>query len=79
MRRIFYVAFGATVGVLVVRRLTRAAESFTPEGLARNLGGAGDRVSGAVSAFLEDVRAGMVEREAELREALGLTGDEVAY
>ena len=65
MKRVFYIALGATVGVLVVRRLTAAAESLQPDHLAR-------RAAGGVQGFLADVRAGMTEREAELRSALGV-------
>ena len=64
-RRIFYIALGATVGILVVRRLTSAAESLQPENVAR-------KVVGSVQGFAHDVRAGMAEREGELRSALGI-------
>jgi uncharacterized protein DUF6167 len=72
MRRLFYVAFGATAGVLIVRRLTKAAESLTPAGMARNVDGARGRVGQALADFVDDVRAGMAAREIELREALGI-------
>jgi hypothetical protein len=70
--RLFYIALGATAGVLIVRRLTRAAQQFTPEGVARNVSGAGGRVGEAVAAFVDEVRAGMADRESELRSALGI-------
>ena len=63
--RVFYVVLGATAGVLLVRRITRAAQSWTPEGMT-------NRVGMAISDFVEDVRDGMAEREADLREALGI-------
>jgi hypothetical protein len=63
--RLFYIALGATAGVLVVRRLRRAAESWTPEGMSHRLGA-------AVAGFVDEVRDGMAEREAELRSALGI-------
>jgi hypothetical protein len=65
MKRVFYIALGATVGVLVVRRVTAAAESLQPDNVAR-------RIAGGVQGFFEDVRAGMSEREVELRAALGV-------
>jgi uncharacterized protein DUF6167 len=68
MKRIFWVAIGATVGVLVVRKLSKKAGQFTPQGVAQQLAGLGD----AVRAFGDDVRAGMTAREQELREALAL-------
>ncbi len=64
-RRIFYIALGATVGTLVVRRLTAAAESLQPDNMAR-------RLAGSVQSFVDDVRSGMSEREGELRTALGV-------
>lgn len=74
MRRAFWVALGATAGVLVVRKLTKTAERLTPEGLSNSasqaLGGLGEAVRG----FGAQVRAGMAEREAELRASLGLDG-----
>ncbi len=64
-RRLFYIALGATVGVLVMRRVSAAAASLQPDHVAR-------RVVGSVQGFAADVRAGMAERESELRSALDL-------
>lgn len=61
---------GASAGVLVFRRLTAAANRFTPEGVSRGLDGIGDRLA----ALAEEVKAGMAEREVELRAAIGLDG-----
>ena len=44
VRRLFYVAFGAAAGVLVVRRVSQAAQKWTPEGLAGQASGFGDRI-----------------------------------
>jgi HAMP domain-containing protein len=68
VRRLFWVALGATVGVLVVRRIGRAAQAYTPEGISRSLTAAVD----ALRELADDVRAGMAEREQELRVALGV-------
>ena len=72
MRRLFYVAFGATVGVIVVRRVSAAANRWTPEGLAAQAGGLGDQIAG----WWAEVQHYAAEREAELREALGLDADD---
>jgi hypothetical protein len=73
MRRLFYIAFGAAAGVLVVRRVSAAANKWTPEGLAAQAGGAGERLA----AWWGEVQAYSAQREAELREALGLAdGDQ---
>ena len=68
-RRLFYIALGATAGVLVVRKLTQTANRFTPGGLLGEL-------TEAVRDFTTEVRLGMAEREEELRATL--YGEEVA-
>lgn len=68
MRRLFWVALGATVGILVVRKATRAAEAVSPQGLTRALEGVGD----GLRDFADAVRTGMTDREQELRVALGV-------
>jgi hypothetical protein len=70
MRRLFYVAFGAAAGVLVVRRVSAAANKWTPEGLAAQAGGAGERIA----VWWAEVQTYAAQREEELREALGLDG-----
>lgn len=72
MRRLFYVAFGAAAGVLLVRRVTEAANRWTPEGIAAQAGGAGERVA----AWWAEVQHYAAEREVELRDALGLEHDD---
>lgn len=74
-RRLFYIALGATAGVLLVRKASQVAERFTPAGLSQGVAGALGGLSEAIRGFGEEVRLGMAEREAELREGLGL--DEV--
>ena len=71
MRRLFWLTLGATAGVLVVRKITKTAQAFTPAGLASSAGGIGE----SIRYFGDQVRAGMVEREAELRDALGIDAD----
>lgn len=74
MRRVFWVALGATAGVVVVRRLTRTAERFTPAGISQSLSGGLSGLTDAIREFTSEVRIGMAERESELREALGVDG-----
>ena len=61
MGRLFWIALGATAGVLVVRKLTQTAQAYTPAGVASSIEGLGDAV-----------REGMDTRETELRVALGI-------
>ena len=73
-RRLFYIALGAAVGVLVVSRATRAAQRFTPAGVQQSVAGGLSGLTAAISEFSELVREGMAEREEELRVTLGLDG-----
>ncbi|WP_261569839.1 hypothetical protein [Frankia gtarii] len=68
MSRIFYLAFGAAAGVVVVRRAAKAAAALTPTSLAGSL-------VQSVQEFLADVREAAAEREEEIRVALGLDRD----
>lgn len=68
MGRLFWISLGAAAGVLVVRRVTRTAQAYTPEGVAESLGGIGE----AIRDFADAVREGMDSRETELRVALGV-------
>jgi hypothetical protein len=70
---VFWIALGAAAGVLVVRRLSHAAEAYTPEGISRSLAGLADAVRDAADV----VREGMAERERELRLALGVDAGEL--
>ena len=72
MKRLFWIALGATAGILVARKLTQTARNLTPEGAADRVSGALGNLGEAVREFAEDVRVGMAERDAELREALGI-------
>jgi len=73
-RRMFYIALGATVGVLVVRKATQAAQRFTPAGMQSSMTGALGGLSEAIRDFGASVREGMAEREDLLRTELGLDG-----
>jgi hypothetical protein len=74
MRRLFWLAMGVTVGVLAVRKLSRAAERVTPKGLAQSLTEALNNLAGAIGNFAADVRDAMQQREAELRAGTGFDG-----
>jgi hypothetical protein len=74
MRRLFWLAMGVTIGVLVVRKLSRAAEKLTPSGMAGALTAGLHDLADAMRDFAADVREAMHEREAQLREATGLDG-----
>ncbi len=74
MRRLFWLALGGTVGALVVRRLSTAAQRLTPGGIAESLSAGLSQLAEAIGDFAGDVRTAMGEREKELRAGVGLDG-----
>jgi hypothetical protein len=71
MNRGFWFVAGAGAGIYAMVKARRAVEAFTPEGISDRMAGLG---LGA-RLFAEEVRAGMTEKETELREQLGWTLD----
>lgn len=80
MKRLFWLAVGAGLGAWSLHKAQvkaqRIARSLTPQNLAVRAGSkalqAGSSATGLFRGFAEDVREGMREREAELREAIAL-------
>ncbi len=75
MRRLFWLAMGITIGALVVRKVTRTAEQFTPSGMTRSLSESTGRLVESVREFVDDARAASKAREVELKESSGLDGE----
>ncbi len=74
MRRLFWLAMGATAGALFVRKASRAAQQLTPASLLGSLAEGLRDLGSAVREFTVEVRTGMREREGELRDGVGLDG-----
>jgi hypothetical protein len=74
MRRLFWLAMGITIGVLVMRKLSKMAAKLTPSGMAQGVAASLGELADALRDFGADVREAMTEREAELREGTGLDG-----
>jgi hypothetical protein len=72
MRRLFWVALGATVGVLVVRKASKTVQAYSPSGMAQGLSGGLSDLGEGLREMAGAVREGMSERETELRYALGI-------
>jgi chromosome condensin MukBEF MukE localization factor len=72
MRRLFWLGMGITIGALVVRKLSRAAEKLTPQGMAGALAESLRDLAEAIGDFGADVRAAAAAREEELRAGTGL-------
>jgi hypothetical protein len=68
VRRLFWIALGATLGVLLFRKVNKTIDAYSPAGVGRSLNSVGD----GLRELAEVVREGMAEREEELRVALGV-------
>lgn len=68
MKRIIWLIIGIAVGVYAVTRLKKRAQALAPESLQASA----EKVASAIRHFGDEVRAGMAERETELRDALGI-------
>ena len=71
MKRILWFIIGTAVGVYAVTRLKKRAQSLAPDSLQASA----EKVAAAIRHFGDEVRAGMAERETELRDALGIDTD----
>ncbi len=69
MKRMLWLGIGLAVGALVVHKVTRRAQAFTPQGIAGAVAGSAQHAVGTVRSFVGDVRAAMAEREAEIHSA----------
>ena len=78
MRRLFWLVTGVTVGVLAVRKLQNTAQRWSASNIGRTAADAVRDLSGWAAAFAADVRQGMREQEAVLREAAGLDSGPVS-
>ena len=68
MRRLFWIALGATLGVLLFRKVNKTIDAYSPAGVGRSLTSVGD----GLRELADVIREGMAEREEELRIALGV-------
>jgi hypothetical protein len=73
MKRIVWMGIGMAIGVIAFRKVSQAQSTLGPEGLNRAAG----RLADGVYDFADAVRAGMRERETDLRAALGVESAEV--
>jgi hypothetical protein len=80
MKRLLWLGIGVAVGVLVVRKVSQAAQRYSPSGIAESARESATGVLDSMRDFVADVRDGMAEREAQLHAAFdqGVTIDEVA-
>ncbi|MDQ0619079.1 DUF6167 family protein [Arthrobacter globiformis] len=73
MKRLVWMGIGVAIGVIAFRKVTEAQSALSPEGLNRAVG----RLADGVYDFADAVRAGMSERETDLRAALGVESQDL--
>ncbi|MEU7027328.1 DUF6167 family protein [Streptomyces sp. SBR177] len=71
-RRTFWFTAGAAAGVWATTKVNRKLKELTPESLAAQAANKAVETGHRLKDFALDVRASMLQREAELGEALGL-------
>ncbi|MQA93316.1 MAG: hypothetical protein GEV11_01280 [Streptosporangiales bacterium] len=71
IRRLFYMGLGAALGIYAMRRVERAAQAWTPTGVAARATGHATDLGRRLKSFAGDVRSAADEREGELREVRG--------
>jgi hypothetical protein len=69
MKRVLWLGIGLAVGALVFRAISKKAATFTPGGLAGSVRDTASGLVDSVRSFVEDIRDGMAEREAEIHAA----------
>lgn len=66
MKRLFWLGLGVAVGALVVRQVAKAAQAYSPAGLAGQARNSAAGLWESVQDFVADVREGMAEKEAQI-------------
>ena len=69
MKRLLWLGVGLAVGALVVRKLTRKANEFTPSGIATSLSQSAGGLVESVRSFVDDVRVLAADREDQINKA----------
>lgn len=76
LRRLFWFAIGAGVAVFVSVKIRGYVKTTSPEAIGRRVAESASGVSQSAQGFVDRLRAGMAERETELRESLGLPDEQ---
>ena len=69
MKRLLWLGVGLAVGAVIVRKVTRKANEFTPSGIATSLSESAGGLVESLRSFVDDVRDAMAEREGQISEA----------
>jgi hypothetical protein len=76
VRRLFWFAIGAGVAVFVIMKVRAYLKKARPEAVGHRVAESASGISESARGFVDRVRAGMAERETELRDTLNLPDDQ---
>jgi hypothetical protein len=76
LRRLLWFLIGAGVAIFVYLKIRDYLNKARPEAIGHRVAESASGVSESARGFVDRVRAGMAERETELRETLGLPDDQ---
>jgi hypothetical protein len=75
-RRLLWFLIGAGVAIFVYIKIRNYLRQARPEAIGQRVADSASSVSESTRGFVDRLRAGMAERETELRETLGLPEDQ---
>ena len=71
-RRLFWFVIGAGLAVFVYTKVRQYMKMASPDAIGQRVAGTASGISESARGFVDRIRAGMAERETELRETLNL-------
>jgi hypothetical protein len=71
-RRVFWFLIGAGVAIFVYMKIRQYLKKANPDVIGQRVAQSASGVGESARGFVDRLRAGMAERETELRETLGL-------
>jgi hypothetical protein len=72
LRRLFWFLIGAGVAIFVCLKIRDYLKKARPEAIGQRVAESASSVSESARGFIDRLRAGMAERETELRDTLGM-------
>jgi len=72
LRRLFWFLIGAGVAIFVYLKIRDYLKKARPEAIGQRVAESATSVSESARGFIDRLRAGMAERETELRDTLGM-------
>ena len=75
-RRLLWFVIGAGVAVFVIMKVRAYLKRARPEAIGQRVAESASGISESARGFVDRVRAGMAEREIELRDTLNLPDDQ---